>query len=146
MADVKKSVLIERDAQRMFYLVDAVEDYPKFLPWCSGAELILRDETRTIATLHVNYHGIRTEFSTENQKQPPHHMKIKLRQGPFKHLDGFWNFKPLGDAACKIEFQLHYEFSSKLLEKVLGPVFHHIANSLIDAFVRRAEQVYSNDR
>lgn len=146
MADVKKSVLIERGVQQMFNLVDAVEDYPAFLPWCSGADLILRDETRTIAALHVNYHGIRTEFSTENQKKPPHHMNIKLRQGPFKHLDGSWSFKSLGEAACKIEFQLHYEFSSKLLEKVLGPVFHHIANSLIDAFVKRAEQVYSNDR
>lgn len=142
MAEVRKSVLIEYNCEQMFRLVDRVEDYPQFLPWCGGTELIHRDEATTIARLHINYHGLKADFSTENDKQAPHSMKIKLRQGPFKHLDGSWHFKPLGETACRIDFQLHYEFSSKLLEKALGPVFHHIANTFVEAFVRRAQQVY----
>ncbi|MDR2240597.1 MAG: type II toxin-antitoxin system RatA family toxin [Zoogloeaceae bacterium] len=142
MAEVRKSVLIEYSAGQMFRLVDEVEDYPRFLPWCGGTQLIHRDETRTVAALRIDYHGIKADFSTENDKEAPHLMNIKLRHGPFKHLDGCWRFTPLGDAACKIEFRLRYEFSSKLLEKALGPVFHHIANTFVDAFVKRAAAVY----
>ena len=142
MAEVRKSILIEHSVGQMFHLVDRVEEYPQFLPWCGGTELIHRDEAKTVAILHIDYHGIRADFSTENDKQAPHYMKINLRHGPFRHLEGFWHFRPLGDTACKIEFQLHYEFSSKLLEKALGPVFHHIANTFVDSFVKRAGQIY----
>lgn len=142
MAEVRKSVLIEYSVEQMFHLVDNVEEYPRFLPWCGGTELIHRDDAKTVARLHINYHGIKADFSTENDKEAPHSMKIGLRHGPFEHLDGSWHFKPLGDAACRIDFQLHYEFSSKLLEKALGPVFHHIANTFVDSFVKRAGQVY----
>ncbi len=143
MADVKKTVLIEFTPAQMFELVDRCEDYSKFLPWCGGAEVHRRTETVTAATLHVNYHGIKTHFSTENEKRPPHEMSIRLKDGPFTKLDGGWRFIALGDTACKIEFFLHYQFSSKLLEKALGPVFNHIANTFVDSFVKRAAQVYS---
>lgn len=142
MAEVRKSVLIEYSAGQMFQLVDQVEEYPQFLPWCGGSELIHRDDTRTVARLHIDYHGIRADFSTENDKQAPHSMKIRLRHGPFSHLDGAWQFRPLGESACKIEFQLRYAFSSRLLEKAVGPIFHHIANTFVDSFVRRAVQVF----
>jgi ribosome-associated toxin RatA of RatAB toxin-antitoxin module len=142
VAEVQKSVLIEFSAGQMFELVDRVEDYPQFLPWCGGTELIHRDLASTVAKLHINYHGIKADFSTENEKKAPLWMTIRLRQGPFQHLDGRWLFKPLGDAACKVEFHLRYEFTSKMLEKALGPVFHHIANTFVDSFVRRAGQVY----
>ena len=142
MALVEKSVLIERTAAQMFELVDRVEDYPKFLPWCGGSELIERTESRTSARLHINYHGLKAHFATENPKESPRWMDIKLREGPFRHLDGGWKFTPLGDAACKVEFRLHYEFSSKVLEKALGPVFHHIANTFVESFVKRAQQIY----
>ena len=142
MAAVKKVVLIEFTPEQMFELVDRIEDYPGFLPWCGGTELIERTETRTSAMLKVNYHGIKTHFSTENSKLYPHEMHIRLKEGPFSHLDGSWTFTPLGDAACKIEFALSYTFSSRLLDKALGPVFNHIANTFVDAFVKRAEQVY----
>jgi ribosome-associated toxin RatA of RatAB toxin-antitoxin module len=145
MAEVRKTVLIEYSAERMFRLVDKVEEYPRFLPWCGGTELIHRDDTKTVAVLHIDYHGIKADFSTENDKHAPYFMKINLRHGPFRHLDGSWHFKPLGDSACKIEFQLHYEFSSKLLEKALEPVFNHIANTFVDSFVKRARQVYSGN-
>lgn len=142
MALVEKSVLIERTPLQMFVLVDRVEDYPAFLPWCGGVDLRERSQTRTAATIHINYHGLKSHFSTENTKEEPFLMDIRLTDGPFAHMDGHWRFKPLGDTACKIEFRLHYEFSSQLLEKALGPVFNHIANTFVDSFVKRAQKVY----
>ncbi|HRP98274.1 MAG TPA: type II toxin-antitoxin system RatA family toxin [Rhodocyclaceae bacterium] len=142
MAEVRKIVLIEFTPEQMFDLVDRCEDYKHYLPWCGGADLHERTDTLTVATIHINYHGIKAHFTTENTKRRPHEMHIRLKEGPFRHLDGAWHFKPLGDTACKVEFDLHYEFSSRLLEKALGPVFNHIANTFVDSFVKRAEQVF----
>ncbi len=142
MAVVEKSVLIERTPAQMFALVDAVEDYPRFLPWCGGVELHERTAQRTVATIRINYHGLKSHFSTANAKQAPTHMDMSLRDGPFKQMDGSWRFVALGETACKIEFRLHYEFSSHLLEKALGPVFNHIANTFVESFVKRAQVVY----
>ncbi|HEY8857452.1 MAG TPA: type II toxin-antitoxin system RatA family toxin [Rugosibacter sp.] len=142
MALIEKSVLIERTPAQMFELVDCVEDYPQFLPWCGGTEVLVRTPTRTAATLHINYHGIKSYFSTDNAKEAPHLMHITLTDGPLKQMDGQWCFLPLGDAACKIEFRLHYEFSNPVLEKVLGPVFSHITETLVESFVKRAQKVY----
>jgi ribosome-associated toxin RatA of RatAB toxin-antitoxin module len=138
MAVIEKSVLIERSAAQMFNLVDAVEDYPKFLPWCGGSEVVERTAEKTLARVHINYHGVKSHFSTENHKEFPTVMGMKLVDGPFKKLDGSWRFKPLTEQACKVEFHLHYEFSSKLLEKVIGPVFNHIASTFVESFVKRA--------
>ncbi|MDR0564796.1 MAG: type II toxin-antitoxin system RatA family toxin [Azoarcus sp.] len=142
MADVQKKVLIEFTPAQMFDLVDRCEDYPLFLPWCGGVELISRTDEVTAATLHINYHGIKSRFSTRNPKRYPSEMAIHLTDGPFTRLDGAWRFTPLGDVACKVEFELHYTFSNRLLEKILGPVFNHIANTFVEAFVKRANQVY----
>jgi ribosome-associated toxin RatA of RatAB toxin-antitoxin module len=142
MAEVRKRVLIEHPAAKMFDLVDRVEDYPQFLPWCGSTELLQRNEAITSARLHVNYHGIKTHFSTENDKEIPRHMLIRLLDGPFRHLVGNWTFTTLGDTACKIDFSLSWEFSNKLVEKAVGPVFGHIANTLVDSFIRRADQLH----
>ena len=146
MADVKKLVLVEFPAPHMFDLVDRVEEYPMFLPWCGGAAVLDRTDTKTVARVHVSYHGVKAHFTTENDKHYPRHMLIRLREGPFTHLEGTWDFTPLGEVACKIEFSLRYEFSHKILEKALGPVFHHIANTLVDSFVKRAGQVSTSGR
>ena len=143
MARVEKSVLVAHPPERMFDLVDRVEDYPIFLPWCGGTELKARDEDITVATIHIAYMGIRQSFTTENTKTRPHEMRIRLRDGPFSELEGNWMFLPLGDDACKIEFRLRYVFSSRVLEAILAPVFSHITNTFVDAFVRRADEVYS---
>ncbi len=143
MAIVEKSVLVAHTAEQMFRLVDQVEDYPKFLPWCGGASVTLLTDDKVHATLHIDYHHIKQHFTTENVRMPPHQINIRLQNGPFRHLNGHWRFTQLGDAACKIEFRLHYEFSSKLLENIVGPVFHFIANSFVDAFIHRAEKVYT---
>jgi ribosome-associated toxin RatA of RatAB toxin-antitoxin module len=142
MARVEKTVLVNHSAEQMYALVDAVEQYPEFLPWCGGIDLIKRDETTTVATLHIDFHGIQQKFTTENRKTYPHLMEIGLRDGPFKHLEGVWRFIALADDACKIEFRLNYEFSNIFLEKLISPVFSHIANTFVDGFVARAEQVY----
>ena len=143
MAQVNKTVLVGFSAPQMYALVDAVEQYPQFLPWCGGADLIQRDEDITTATLHIDFHGIRQQFTTENKKTYPSLMEIRLKDGPFKHVEGVWRFIALSESACKIEFHLGYEFSNGFLEKLISPVFTHIANTFVEGFVSRAEQVYA---
>jgi ribosome-associated toxin RatA of RatAB toxin-antitoxin module len=142
MAVVEKSVLAPYSAAQMFALVDDVEAYPQFLPWCGGASVVPAEGGAVHATVHINYHHIKHSFTTENSRQAPERIDITLKNGPFRRLDGCWVFVPLSESACKIELHLHYEFSSKLLEKAVGPVFHYIANNFVDAFVHRAETIY----
>lgn len=142
MAKVQKSVLAGYSASQMFELVDSVERYPEFLPWCGGTELMQRDENLTIATIRIDYMQVKQSFTTENAKQAPHSMTLSLKEGPFRSLEGSWRFIELNQTACKVEFHLSYEFSSKLLEGVVGPVFSKIADNFVDAFIRRAEKIY----
>jgi|SRR5437867_8611111 len=146
MAQVEKTVLVSHSAERMYELVDAVERYPEFLPWCGGVDLVKRDEASTVATLHIDYHHLKHNFTTENHKTYPSLMDIKLIDGPFRHLEGVWRFIALADDACKIEFRLNYEFSNAFLEKLIAPVFSHIANTFVDAFVERAEHIYQQEQ
>ena len=139
---VQKTVLVMHSAEQMYALVDVVEDYPQFLPWCGGVDLLERTDTKTSATLHINYHGIKQQFTTINNKSYPHSMDIRLKDGPFKHLDGSWQFIALREDACKIEFKLNYEFANGFLERIIAPVFSHIANTFVDGFVARADKVY----
>lgn len=142
MAVVHKTVLINYSAEQMFRLVDRVEDYPEFLPWCGGVDIEARHDNRLKAKLKINYHGLKQSFTTENTNVAPSTMTMRLVEGPFKHFEARWNFKALRDDACKIEFDMQYEFSSRILESVIGPVFGMIANSFVDSFCKRAEQVY----
>jgi ribosome-associated toxin RatA of RatAB toxin-antitoxin module len=142
MAVVHKSILLGYSAEQMFALVERVEDYPKFLPWCGGVKVLDRSDDKLIATIAINYHGLKQSFTTENINNRPSSMKMTLVEGPFKHLDGLWTFKPLREDACKIEFDLHYEFSSRILEGLIGPVFNMIANSFVDSFSKQADAVY----
>lgn len=143
MRRIDKSVLIEHSAEQMYALVDAVEDYPQFLPWCGGAQVKWRDEQTTVATIHIDYHHVKQSFTTENSKQRPVSIDMKLVEGPFKHLDGRFRFTELAPDACKVEFQIEYQFSNKLLELVIGPVFSHIADTFVEAFIVRADKVYA---
>ena len=146
MREVNRSVLVEHSPSQMFSLVDAVEDYPGFLPWCGGTTLHHRDAGITRATIQIRYHGLRQSFTTENVKRAPHEMLIRLVEGPFRTLDGSWRFGDLAGRGCKIEFSLRYEFASRILEKLVGPVFQHIADTLVEAFVARASRVYGVNR
>ncbi len=142
MALVEKSVLVGYSAAQMFALVDEVERYASFLPWCGGTDVKWRDEQSVVATVHINYHHLKQSFTTENSRQVPRLIEMSLQEGPFSHLSGSWRFVELAEDACKVEFRLQYEFSSKMLEKVIGPVFSYIANSFVEAFVKRAEKLY----
>jgi ribosome-associated toxin RatA of RatAB toxin-antitoxin module len=142
MPSISKSALVPFSAEKMFQLVDEVPRYPDFLPWCGGAEELSRDKDEVRASVAIAHSGINKRFTTLNRLQPGKMIEMQLVDGPFKHLHGFWRFEALSDTACKVSLHLEYEFSSKLLGLAVGPVFNQIANSLVDAFVARAEHQY----
>ncbi len=143
MVVIDRSALLGHDAAEIYALVDDVESYPRFLPWCDGAQVRLQGGLRSTATIHINFHGIRQQFTTENVSEPSGAISMKLVSGPFRRLQGQWRFTPLGDQACKVEFHLEYEIASRVLERAIGPVFQHIANTLMDAFSARADELYA---
>ncbi len=145
MTEINRTVLVAFTPDQMFALVDAVEQYPEFLPWCSATTLIHRDPETTRATIFINYHGIRQSFTTDNMKRAPTEMLVRLVEGPFRSLAGSWRFSDLAGRGCKVELNLRYDFASRVLDKLIGPVFHHIAGTLVDAFVKRAGQVYGSN-
>jgi ribosome-associated toxin RatA of RatAB toxin-antitoxin module len=142
MHSVHKSVLVPYSAQQMFDLVERIEDYPKFLPWCGGTRILQRTADQTLARIDIDYRGVRAHFTTANRNQAPEKIVVELRDGPFRRLDGIWRFRMLSDAACKVEFELNYEFATTVLDKLIGPVFGRIADSFIEAFVKRAAAVH----
>ena len=145
MHNIHKSAIVLHPAQKMFQLVDSVENYPQFLPWCGSTQIIERDNNKTIASIEINYKGIRQTFTTENTKKQNQEMIIKLIDGPFKSLSGEWMFKNLDKDSCQIELKLEYEFSNVILEKLISPVFNMIANTFIDEFIKEANRS-NNDK
>ena len=142
MTVINKSALVSYDAGAMFDIVNDIEAYPEFLPWCGSAQVISRNEDEIQASIQISHSGISKVFTTRNRLQKNKMIEIQLVDGPFKHLHGFWQFKNLGNQGCKVTLDLEYEFSSKLLSMAVGPVFDQIANSLIDAFCKRAADLY----
>ncbi len=145
MKTVHKSVLIWFSADEMFSLVTDVDRYPQFLPWCDQAEILVREQDAMTARVGMSIGGLRQSFTTRNLHQPGRQVRMELVEGPFSRLDGRWDFTPVGEPdqrACKVEFRLSYDFSSGALSALVGPVFERIAGSLVDAFVKRAHQVY----
>ena len=146
MKHVKKSVLLWYSPREMYDLVVAVKAYPSFLPWCHQAEVLSEEPDAVTARLHLQFAGLRHAFTTRNVQVPEKSVTMELVDGPFSVLDGLWQFKPLGAEgqapACRVEFDLRYAFSSTAFEAVLSPVFDRVANTFIDSFVQRAEQVY----
>jgi len=142
MSIVGRSALVNHSAQQMFALVSEIESYPRFLPWCDRARVSERGQGRTVATLRINFRGLKEEFTTENRDLPNERIDMRLVSGPFRSLEGSWRFTPLSDTACKVELDLRYEIASTLLARLIGPVFDEIANSLVDAFARRADEQF----
>ncbi|HUG25197.1 type II toxin-antitoxin system RatA family toxin [Piscinibacter sp.] len=144
MKHVKKSVLLWYSPREMYDLVVAVKDYPTFLPWCERTEVLEKHGGGMTARMHLHYAGVRHTFTTRNEHVKDRTVVVALVDGPFSRLDGTWQFVPLGagDKACKIEFDMAYAFSSVALEAVVSPVFDRVANTFVDSFVKRAEQVY----
>ena len=147
MKHVRKTVLLWYSSHEMYELVTGIDAYPQFLPWCDKAQIIERHEDGVTARLGLHYMGVRHAFTTRNTQRPGESVAVQLVDGPFSVLEGTWLFLPLGrsdsgPAACKIEFELRYAFSSKALEAVVSPVFDRVADTFVDSFVRRAEDVY----
>lgn len=145
MKTVSKSVLIWYSAAQMYQLVTDVDRYAEFLPWCERARAVSSDADGMLAEITIMFAGIRQTFSTRNHHVPDRQVAIKLVNGPFSRLDGEWNFVPVGgvgERACKVELTLHYGFENPILSKLVGPVFDKIADNMVEAFIKRAKQVY----
>jgi ribosome-associated toxin RatA of RatAB toxin-antitoxin module len=142
MRRVARSVLVPYAAAEMFALVADVGAYPRFLPWCAGTTVLAQDDQAMTARIDIAYHGVRTHFTTENSHRPPQSIVVTLKDGPFRHLHGEWQFRALAESASKVELELAYEFATAMLDGLIGPVFNHIAHTFIDAFVQRAATVY----
>jgi len=138
MKRVSRSAIVECDAEEFYGLVEAIESYPEFLPWCAAAEVRERTPARTVATLTLSVAGVRQSFTTENSNVPGRSIDMRLLEGPFKRFAAAWRFTPLKAGACKVEYTMQYEFSGAVVAAVLEPVFKRIAGSIVEAFTRRA--------
>jgi ribosome-associated toxin RatA of RatAB toxin-antitoxin module len=141
---VQRSAIVQHGCADLYALVEDIESYPRFLPWCLDAKVRERAPERTVATLTVGLKGIRQAFTTENRNRRPSAIEMRLLEGPFRRFGAAWRFTPLAEHAAKIEFSLEYEFASRILAKALEPLFDHIADTMVDAFVRRAEAIYGS--
>jgi ribosome-associated toxin RatA of RatAB toxin-antitoxin module len=139
---VERQAIVPYSAARMYALVEDIESYPLFLPWCSRTEVAARSAGRALATIHVDFRGVQQAFTTENRMQPGERIEMTLVRGPFKDFAGEWRFRALSAAGCRVELALAYQLASPLLGRVVGPVFDHIANTFVDAFVRRADALH----
>lgn len=142
MTTVNKSALVPYSPAEMFALIDDIERYPEFLPWCAAARVLARSDDEVRATLALSKSGVEKSFTTRNRNQKNKMIEVSLVEGPFRHLRGFWRFDALGEHGCKVSLDMEFEFSSRVLGMVVGPVFSQVANSLVDSFRKRAVNVY----
>ncbi|WP_281645908.1 type II toxin-antitoxin system RatA family toxin [Parendozoicomonas sp. Alg238-R29] len=142
MKKVQRSALVMHSAENMYRLVNDVESYPGFLPWCAGAELLESSDTALEARVNVSRGGVSGSFVTRNTMRPGEHIEITLKDGPFTALTGIWTFKPLMEGACKVSLDLAFEMDSSLLKSAVGKVFEQVASTMVDAFCSRADEVY----
>ncbi len=141
---VSKSVLLPYSAAQMYALVQAIEHYPAFLPWCSSTTVHEHSAGATEATIEMDFKGIRQRFTTVNVNTPESNIQLTLKNGPFSDLTGQWRFLQLGEMGCKVSFDINYAFSSRAMAAVIGAAFEKITDSLLDAFVSRADDVYGS--
>jgi ribosome-associated toxin RatA of RatAB toxin-antitoxin module len=142
MKRITRSAIVEHAAGEIYALVDDIESYPRFLPWCVEATVHERGPSFTRATLTLGAAAIRQSFTTRNENRPGEAIDMHLEQGPFRRFAAGWTFRPLSESACRIEFYLEYEFSSGMLGRMLEPLFDKMADTMVHAFTRRADQVY----
>ncbi|TXH74152.1 MAG: type II toxin-antitoxin system RatA family toxin [Thiothrix sp.] len=142
MAHISRSALVPYSAEQMFVLVDAIRDYPQFLPWCRSSNELSRDQDEVKASIEIAKGAVNKSFTTLNRMQKNKVIEMSLVDGPFRHLHGFWRFDELKSGACKVSLDLDFEFSNKLVSLAIGPIFNQVANTLVDSFVARARQVY----
>jgi ribosome-associated toxin RatA of RatAB toxin-antitoxin module len=142
MKEISRSAIVEHPAAKMYALVDDIESYPRFLPWCQEARVEPAGD-RKRATLTVGLRGIRQSFTTLNHNRPAQSIDMRLVEGPFQQFSATWRFTPLSEHACEIAFSLRYQLASRALGKLLEPLFDEIADTMVDAFTRRADELHS---
>ncbi len=142
MIHIDKSAIVPFSTDDMFALVNDIANYPKFLPWCKSVTVHSNTESKIVATIAMGGAGLEKSFTTSNVIKPGERIEMQLLEGPFNHLQGDWNFYTLGDTGCKISLKLNFEISNPLLRMSLEPVFTKIANTLVDAFVERANELH----
>jgi ribosome-associated toxin RatA of RatAB toxin-antitoxin module len=140
MKRIARSAIVDCSAEAFYALVENIEAYPSFLPWCAAAQVRERTPGRTLATLTLAAKGLRHSFTTENANRPGRAIDMRLVEGPFRKFGAHWRFTPLSPDAAKVEFTLEYEFASRLIAGLLDPVFSRIADSTVTAFVRRVAE------
>ncbi|MFG0381449.1 type II toxin-antitoxin system RatA family toxin [Pseudomonas sp. zbq_18] len=139
---IQRSALLPYPAQALYDLVNDVASYPQFLPWCAASEVLEVSESHMRASLTVAKGNISQRFVTRNQLLPGQSIEMQLEEGPFSQLQGVWEFKALGDKACKISLDLTFDYAGSLVRATLGPLFTQAANTMVDAFCQRAKQLY----
>ncbi|CAM3763427.1 type II toxin-antitoxin system RatA family toxin [Parendozoicomonas haliclonae] len=142
MKTIERSALVMHSAQQMYDLVNNVEDYAAFLPWCAGVEVFEKTETAQEARLDISRAGVKASFITRNAMVPGERIDIALKEGPFSSLTGTWSFTALAEDACKVSLDLSFEMKSSMLSSAVGKVFEQVAATMVDAFCQRADQVY----
>lgn len=144
MPVINKSMIVPYTTQQMYDLVNDIESYPEFVPWCVEGEILSRNEEEIRANLSFARSGMQKSFSTINRLSSNKMIEIRLLDGPFKQLEGFWRFETVSDAESCVKLDLEFEFSNKILAMMFGPVFHQVASLLVDSFSDRAKTVYGS--
>ncbi len=142
MHNISKSAIVPYSCKEMYQLVNRVDRYPEFLDWCTSTSILNQTEDQVTASVKINKSAFNQSFTTINNLIPNKRIDMQLKDGPFSHLSGYWKFTKLNNSACKVELQLQFDFSSKLVDVAISPIFSSIANSQLDAFVKRAKYVY----
>ena len=142
MPAIQKVEIVSYTPEQMYDLVNDIEKYPEFVPWCKSSEVLLHNDDEIKATLTFEGGGFTKSFTTHNRLQKNKMIEIRLVDGPFKHLEGFWRFEHDGDSSCKIMLDLEFELAGGLLSFAFGPLFHQVANTLVESFSQRAKEIY----
>ena len=144
MREVKRSALIAESPDRMYELINDIERYPEFVPWCTASRVESRKEGEVVATLTIKRGPLRAEFTTRNLLEPGKRVLMQFVSGPFRVLEGLWTLTPLGDLGCRVELEMRFEFANRVAGTLFAPLFEDTAASLVDAFVKRARETRAN--
>lgn len=138
---IKKSQIVPFSAKQMYQLVDNINEYATFLPWCVKSQEHERDALSVTATLTISAQGMEKSFTTKNTLTPFSRIDLSLVDGPFSRLDGYWQFVDT-EEGCKIDFELNFDIANKMLAMFIGPLFEKVASSMLDAFCEQAQKSY----
>lgn len=145
MHALNRRIVVPYSAKHIFELINDIASYPKFIPWCSASKIISMQDHEVVATLEISWRGVRKSFTTRNKLHPDHQVDISLVAGPLSHLTGSWYLRNLTETTCEVNLDLNFAFMGRMIDFVFEPIFKYIANSLVDAFVRRAHEIYGNE-